>query len=290
VIKRGYPNAGGLLQLNVPVAEIRMNAFVAALQERDIKTELLRVKKSPAPWLHNGMSQAEELCLNEWLKKLPKPVAVFCFSKPQANAIVMKCLKEGIRIPSEIGVIGAGRGTSSYPEFLAITRIESPLYEMGFHAGAELKKMIADGDYQPELRIFQPRPLVACESTDIYGASDALVAGSIQYIRDHITDPLTTADLLAQVHVSRSIFCRRFKEATGRTPREEIHYWKIDAAKKMLAKGNASVGQIADRLGYSDQHKFSRFFKIQTGLAPLNWRKQNTDKSESQTMPRRSGA
>ncbi len=43
-------------------------------------------------------------------------------------------------------------------------------------------------------------------------------------------------------------------------------------AKREIAYGKKSLKQISFELGFSDQAYFSRFFKVQTGIMPLEFR------------------
>jgi hypothetical protein len=48
---------------------------------------------------------------------------------------------------------------------------------------------------------------------------------------------------------------------------------KNRGGKKILRDEHLSVGEIADRLGYSGIHSFSRAFKTATGFSPSGYKK-----------------
>ena len=56
-------------------------------------------------------------------------------------------------------------------------------------------------------------------------------------------------------------------QATGGTAIGYIHSFVIDQAKTFLMKG-LTVGEVADLLGFSYPHHFSRLFKKVTGSTP----------------------
>jgi AraC-like DNA-binding protein len=49
---------------------------------------------------------------------------------------------------------------------------------------------------------------------------------------------------------------------------------KMRAAKTILRRSNLTVAEIAERLGYCDQHYFSNQFKKKCGISPSEYRKK----------------
>ncbi len=47
---------------------------------------------------------------------------------------------------------------------------------------------------------------------------------------------------------------------------------RIENAMDHLKYSDMNIGQIADSLGFTNQHIFSRLFKQQTGLSPSQYR------------------
>lgn len=72
--------------------------------------------------------------------------------------------------------------------------------------------------------------------------------------------------------MSQRTFVRRFRAATGNTPREYIQRVRIEAAKRLLESGHSSVGEVARRTGYEDVVAFRRLFVRGTGLTPADYR------------------
>jgi len=60
---------------------------------------------------------------------------------------------------------------------------------------------------------------------------------------------------------------RIFKQATGQTLREYRDALLVKKARRLLAE-HRRVGEVCDRLGFSDQNYFSRWFKKYTGSQP----------------------
>ncbi|MDT3401650.1 helix-turn-helix domain-containing protein [Mucilaginibacter terrae] len=64
------------------------------------------------------------------------------------------------------------------------------------------------------------------------------------------------------------------KLTTGRSPCDFMEERIIDEAKKLLAQTNLSVAQIGYKFAYEDPTNFTKFFKIMTGITPLQYRKK----------------
>lgn len=65
------------------------------------------------------------------------------------------------------------------------------------------------------------------------------------------------------------------KKVTGKTAGELIRERILIEAKRMLIHGHWPVGQIAADLGFKDFSYFSRQFKKQEGISPVDFRKNN---------------
>lgn len=85
---------------------------------------------------------------------------------------------------------------------------------------------------------------------------------SIQYLAD-------------QSHLSASYLSDLLKKETGRTAKEHINDFLVDKAKNLLLSSTDSVSGIAYELGFNYPHYFSRLFKRQVGMTPLEYRQVN---------------
>ncbi len=71
-----------------------------------------------------------------------------------------------------------------------------------------------------------------------------------------------------------------FRQHTGYAPRAFENLIKLNRARDMLASGERNVGATADALGFTSVHYFSRAFKKQFGLAPMDWLRQERGRVE----------
>ena len=83
----------------------------------------------------------------------------------------------------------------------------------------------------------------------------------------------TVREMADEVSLSESRFFSLYKAVYGTSPMDDLILARIDAAKNSLLFTDLSIGDIAETLGYSNASHFSRQFRSQTGISPLQYRK-----------------
>jgi AraC-like DNA-binding protein len=78
----------------------------------------------------------------------------------------------------------------------------------------------------------------------------------------------TVASLADELSMSRSAFAARFTEIVGEPVMSYVARWRMQVAVAALKEEGATVGQLADRLGYRSEAAFSRAFKRVIGASP----------------------
>ncbi|UKI33900.1 MAG: helix-turn-helix transcriptional regulator [Lentisphaeria bacterium] len=79
--------------------------------------------------------------------------------------------------------------------------------------------------------------------------------------------------------MSRQSFYSKFKQATGMAPLEYIRRKRLREAELLLLDGDAGIGEIAEKLRFSDQFHFSHLFKKVYGMSPLSFRKAGRERN-----------
>ncbi|MET9425896.1 AraC family transcriptional regulator [Streptomyces sp. NPDC006540] len=76
-----------------------------------------------------------------------------------------------------------------------------------------------------------------------------------------------------RIGVSGGYLAEAVKAATGRTPGRLIREARTHEAKRLLARTDLTVRQVADRVGFTDPAYFCRFFRRETGVSPGAFRR-----------------
>ena len=68
---------------------------------------------------------------------------------------------------------------------------------------------------------------------------------------------------------------RKLKAVTGWSVNSLIREVRITEAKKKLKNPEMNISEIAYQLGFSDPLYFSKYFKKEVGVAPVQYRKEH---------------
>lgn len=93
----------------------------------------------------------------------------------------------------------------------------------------------------------------------------------INYMQSNISKNLTIENLTSYTGSNKTTITTIFKDKFQMGAIEYFHRMKIDMAKKYIREENYNISQIAELLGYSSIHYFSRQFKQITGMSPTKY-------------------
>ena len=96
----------------------------------------------------------------------------------------------------------------------------------------------------------------------------------VEYITMNPRRIVSNQELADVIFRSKDYVIKRFFANFGVTPYDYQIQQKMFSARNMLANMNLSVKEIADALGYDDQHYFSYMFKKRCGMSPTQYRKK----------------
>lgn len=96
------------------------------------------------------------------------------------------------------------------------------------------------------------------------------------YIEQNFQSSITLDDLSVLINRSPSQVVRIFKSEFHTTPHDYLIFFRIQCAKRFLKETGKSVKDIADSIGFSDEHYFSATFRKKVGMTPLTYRKRKT--------------
>lgn len=97
---------------------------------------------------------------------------------------------------------------------------------------------------------------------------------AIDYMQQHLHHPVTLDNLARAVNLSVSFFCRKFKHDTGYAPIEYYNHLRMQKACQLLHFSSLRINEVAAQIGIDDPFYFSRLFKKQLGVSPLDYRRK----------------
>lgn len=106
------------------------------------------------------------------------------------------------------------------------------------------------------------------------GVSKA-VYSSIEYISNHINEPISIDEIVEVSGKSRAYIFRSFQSELGMTIGKYIIECRLREAKSLLKYTDKSLTEISNYLCFSSQSHFQNLFKKHYGITPLKYRKMN---------------
>jgi AraC-like DNA-binding protein len=100
---------------------------------------------------------------------------------------------------------------------------------------------------------------------------------SVEFMKQHLREPLRISTLSAVVNLSRSHYTTLFKRVTGYAPLLYLNHLRMQRAVQLLNSTNLSIKAISDQLGFTDQFYFSRAFSKLHGHSPSEHRRRYID-------------
>ncbi len=101
-----------------------------------------------------------------------------------------------------------------------------------------------------------------------------VVTEAKKYLYEHFTDPDLDLNLVARsIGISPAYLSRLMKQELGMSFRDFLTSLRINEAIVLMRNTGLSINEIADKVGYKNQHYFSTAFKNSMGISPSEHRK-----------------
>lgn len=117
-------------------------------------------------------------------------------------------------------------------------------------------------------------------SNTLFSASlpelSALIKKIVEYIREHLSEPITIDDISREVNFSKSYVCRTFHRFTGKTIMEMINSLRCAQAQTLLASKKYTVAECARMCGFSNPSYFAKTYKHFIGELPSETRRSDS--------------
>ena len=101
---------------------------------------------------------------------------------------------------------------------------------------------------------------------------DELILQVQMWLQDNFANEIVFKEISKKFGMSERNFNRRFKAATEQTPNVFLQTLRMNNARDLLQYSNLGIGEIADRVGYSDLSYFAKRFKQHLSVSPREYR------------------
>ncbi|MCB1710357.1 MAG: helix-turn-helix transcriptional regulator [Halioglobus sp.] len=210
-------------------------------------------------------------------------------------------------VPLEFAIGGVGEGmllhfggqrrvpawVTARAEGLPTTFMDNVIVAIGQQIASAAGQPHANDDY---LAILGNALLAQLRHTLSHPAPAEILRGSrsatllthvaVQYVQQHLDQPLSVARLAAVAGVGVTHFSNTFKRVTGVTPHRYILRERMARARELLRMTALTVGEVAEAVGFAGQSHFTQAFIREMDITPSAYRRMG--RVNSNTGVRRS--
>jgi AraC-like DNA-binding protein len=112
------------------------------------------------------------------------------------------------------------------------------------------------------------------QSPGVSGLAKWRLKRAIDYIQEHLAEPIGLAQMAASAGLSRMHFAAQFRLATGMRPHEYLLRRRTERAQNLLSASTLPLVEVALEVGFKSQSHFTTVFTGLVGKTPKNWRQQ----------------
>ena len=226
------------------------------------------------------MDQAPDAAaLRRWIRRVAKPVAVFCCNDMRAFHLLAACADERIDVPREVAVLGVDNDkvlcTFSNPP---LSSIDTNPFALGQKAAALLEGfMSTPREPPPPATLHGPRKVVERASTEFFPTRTPWLSDALVFIRRHLGDGISADDVTAHLGYSHTTVGKAFRREIGSSIQQEIIRQRRRArACRLLKETSRTAADIAAECGYPSAQYFAHRFSAAFGTTPDAWRRGAT--------------
>lgn len=273
-LKAGYRHFAFCGYSGIPFSDRRSANFVDYLATQQQKVAVFAVRSprhKPLDILAAERQGIErETAIVTWLRKQPRPLALFACNDICGQQVLNACRRHGIKVPEEVSVLGVDND-----EVLCdppLSSIEPDTERLGYEAAELLDRMMRGKRSVPRLVKISPIRVVERTSSDAVPIQDPVTAQALRFIRDHVGDGIAVKDVQAHVQRSRTDLEQRFRRHLHVSVSAEIWKRRMDRVLSLLQQTDLPLSKIAAQSGFATDSHLCRSFKARFQKTPSAYR------------------
>jgi transcriptional regulator GlxA family with amidase domain len=98
-------------------------------------------------------------------------------------------------------------------------------------------------------------------------------ADLLEWLPEHLAEPVTVAQMAARAHMSPRTFARRFVQETGTTPQRWLTGQRVLLAQQLLEETDETIDAIAGKTGFGNAAALRHHFGAWRGTTPNAYRR-----------------
>ncbi len=116
--------------------------------------------------------------------------------------------------------------------------------------------------------------LTGTAGEELRSADEPVLAAVFDLIESRYAEPLSLSRVAAEVGLTPGYLTTLVRRRTGRTVQQWITQQRLRVARRLLADTDDTVASVGRRVGWPDSSYFSKQFRAEHQLTPLEWRRR----------------
>ncbi len=259
---------------NVPWSKLRGDGFLHGIESAGYECSVFNYPRSLDTLREWEVWQQR---LSTWLLEQPRGVGILACTDRHAQRVLDSCRRAGLEVPHDVAVIGVDDDATlcqlANPPLSSVA--DNP-QKIGYEAAALLSRLMRGEptSITNDRKLIAPRGVVARRSTQVTRSQDLLITEILRYMRDANCAETSVKELLQKFEISRSALFRRFRQATGRSPHEELMRIRLERACYLLVHSQRTIAEISRLCGFEHPEYLGVVFKKILGRTPGEYRQE----------------
>lgn len=214
--------------------------------------------------------------LAEWLKALPRPVAVYAATDARGRQVFDVASLAGLRVPADLAVLGTDNDEDLCDTTLPpMSSILLDAERAAYKAASVLDAAMRSGpEEQPPRTVitYGPAHIVERESCSDIRLSDPFISRAVEFITLNSCSSIRVSDVARHINVSRRFLEKRFASVFGRTVLDSIRSARLDHVCRLLRETTIPVSEVVAASGFCSQSYLGTLFRKRLGCSMRTWR------------------
>jgi LacI family transcriptional regulator len=210
-----------------------------------------------------------------WLQDLPKPIGIIAATDARARQLLQACQFADIAVPEQVAIIGIDNDPlARMLSCIPLSSVIQGTQEIGRTAARMLHQLL-EGTYLECTRILvPPAGINVLASSSHQPVRNPRVMRARHFIRQYACQGIKGDQVADYVGVSRSTLESYFQQELACSVHDEILRFKLEAATALLARGDCSVAEVAQRCGFTTMQYLFAVFKRELGCSPREYQQR----------------
>lgn len=216
--------------------------------------------------------------LAEWIRRLPKPAAVFCACDVLSRATIEACRSARVKVPDQVAILGVDNDELicqiTRPE---LSSIRPDTVGEGFEAAKALHAIMC-GKARPGRHTILMKHLGVVERISTHPPPPAahLVHAALEFIAQNAVKGATPVDVARHVGCSRRLLELRFSEFHTESIQSALVRTRLAAVRRELERSDRKFILIAKECGFSSAAVLKNLFRKTYGMSMREFRRSHS--------------